>query len=411
MPKIYLDNSATTPVDSEVLQAMLPYFSEKFGNPSSVHSFGQEAAEAVLGARDRVSRFLGCNAEEIIFTSGATEANNLALKGVMRAYFKKMGKRGHLITSQIEHKAILEPAKVLENEGYKVTYLGVDRQGIVKIKDLAKAITKDTVLASIMYANSETGAIQPIQEIGKLIKKINLNRVNPATNLVGLGLRGAGKIFVHTDAAQAAQYLDCKVDYLGVDLMTIAGHKIYAPKGVGALYRRNGVRLISLQQGGVQEYGLRAGTENVPYIVAIGKACTLVAKNKDVSKKLILTRDYLIKIIKKNIPQARLNGPRGESRLPNNLNFSFPGAEGESIVLALDMAGFAVSTGSACTAHDLAPSHVLTAMGLSPEIAHSSIRITLSKYNTMAEIKKFAQVLPKVVARLRKMAPKTVTRN
>ncbi|MDP2918161.1 MAG: cysteine desulfurase family protein [bacterium] len=274
MPKIYLDNSATTPVDSEVLQAMLPYFREKFGNPSSVHSFGQEAGEAVLGARDRVSRFLGCNAEEIIFTSGATEANNLALKGVMRAHFKKTGKRGHLITSQIEHKAILEPAKVLENEGYKVTYLGVNKDGVAQIKDLEKAITKDTVLVSIMFANSETGAIQPIQEIGKLIKKINLNRVN--------------KIFVHTDAAQAVQYLDCKVDHLGVDLLTLAGHKIYAPKGVGALYRRNGVPLISIQQGGVQEYGLRAGTENVPYIVAMGKACTLVAKNKDVSKKLIL---------------------------------------------------------------------------------------------------------------------------
>lgn len=392
MQKIYLDNSATTPVDKEVLRAMLPYFSEKFGNPSSVHSFGQEAAEAVLGARDSVARFLGAKPEEIIFTSGATEANNLALKGVMRAYFERTGKKGHLITSQIEHKAILEPAKDLESEGYKVTYLAVDKQGIVKIKDLEKAITKDTILVSIMFANSETGAIQPIAEIGKLIRKINLNRAN--------------KIFVHTDAAQTAQYLDCKVDNLGVDLMTIAGHKIYAPKGVGALYARKGVPLLSMQQGGIQEYGLRAGTENVPYLVALGKACSLVAKNRtSVRKKLILMRDYLIKTIEKEIPNARLNGPRGEIRLPNNINFSFPRAEGESIVLALDMEGFAVSTGSACTAADLKPSHVLTAMGLSPEIAHASIRISLSKYNTMLEIKKFIEVLPKVVSRLRKMAP------
>jgi len=393
MQKIYLDNSATTPVDREVLREMLPYFREKFGNPSSVHSFGQEAAEAVLGARDSVAQFLGAKPEEIIFTSGATEADNLALAGVMQAYFKKTGRKGHLITSQIEHKAILEPAKDLKNQGYKVTYLGVNEEGIVNISDLTKAIIKDTVLISIMFANSETGAIQPIRKIGQLVKKVNQQRLN--------------SIFVHTDAAQAAQYLDCRVDRLGVDLLTLAGHKIYAPKGVGALYVRKGTPLLSIQQGGVQEYGLRPGTENVPYLVALSKACDLVEKNKKaVSKKLTLTRDYLIKEIEKEIPNARLNGPRGESRLPNNVNFSFPGAEGESIVLALDMAGFAVSTGSACTSHDLKASHVLTAMGILPEIAHASIRITLSKYNTMAEIKKFAQVLPKVVARLRKMAPK-----
>lgn len=396
MQKIYLDNSATTAVDRLVLEAMLPYFREKFGNPSSVHSFGQEAAQAVLAARDCVARFLSCKPEEIIFTSGATEADNLALKGLMHACEIKSGKKGHFITSQIEHKAILEPAKYLEGQGYKVTYLGVSKEGIVRLSDLKKAITGNTALVSIMYANSETGAIQPIREIGQLVKKINRQRLNRLNN-----------IFVHTDAAQAAQYLDCRADHLGVDLLTLAGHKVYAPKGVGALYRRKGVPLISLQQGGVQEYGLRAGTENVPYLVALGKACSLAAKNRTgVSKKLILMRDNLIKMIEKDIPEARLNGPRGERRLPNNVNFSFKGAEGESIVLALDMAGFAVSTGSACTAHDLKPSHVLTAMGMPPEVAHASIRITFSKYTTTQEINKFAQVLPKIVARLRKMAPK-----
>ncbi|MDD5627183.1 MAG: cysteine desulfurase family protein [Patescibacteria group bacterium] len=393
MQKIYLDNSATTPVDREVLRAMLPYFSEKFGNPSSVHSLGQEGAEAILEAREKIARFLGCQKEEIIFTSGATEANNLALKGVMQACFQKTGKKGHLITSQIEHKAILEPAQVLEKEGYKVTYLPVSGEGIVKMREVRKAIRDNTVLISLMYANSETGAIQPISEVGQMVKKINLKRVN--------------KIFVHTDAAQAVQYLDCNINSLGVDLLTLAGHKIYTPKGVGALYVKKGTPIVPIQQGGSQEYDLRAGTENVPYIVALAKACELVAQNRlRISKKLAKLRDYLIQKIEKDIPHCQLNGPREERRLPNNVNFSFKGAEGESIVLDLDLEGIAVSTGSACTSHDLKPSHVLTAMGISPEIAHGSIRITLSKYTTAAEINKLIQILPKIVERFRKMAPK-----
>lgn len=402
MQKIYLDNSATTPVDREVLRAMLPYFSEKFGNPSSVHSLGQEGAEAILEARGKIAEFLGCQKEEVIFTSGATEANNLALKGVMHAFYQKTGKKGHLITSQIEHKAILEPAQVLEKEGYAVTYLPVSGEGIVEMQEVQKAIRDNTVLISLMYANSETGAIQPVSELGRLVKKINLKRVNPAPQGCGVN-----KIFVHTDAAQAVQYLDCKVKSLGVDLFTLAGHKIYAPKGVGALYVKKGTPIIPIQQGGSQEYGLRAGTENVPYIVALAKACELVAENRlRVGKKLTKLRDHLIQKIKKNIPYCQLNGPRGERRLPNNVNFSFKGAEGESIVLGLDLEeGIAVSTGSACTSHDLKPSHVLTAMGIPPEIAHGSVRITLSKYTTAAEIKKLIQVLPKVVERLRAMAP------
>ena len=405
MSKIYLDNSATTPVDREVLRAMLPYFSEKFGNPSSVHSLGQEGAEAILEAREKIAEFLRCQKEEIIFTSGATEANNLALKGVMQACFQKTGKKGHLITSQIEHKAILEPAQVLEKEGYKVTYLPVSGEGIVEMREVRKAIRDNTVLISLMYANSETGAIQPVREIGQMVKKINLKMANPAPQQ-GCGVN---KIFVHTDAAQAAQYLDSNVDHLGVDLLTLAGHKIYAPKGVGALYIKRGTLIVPIQQGGSQEYGLRAGTENVPYIVALAKACELVAKNRlRVSEKLTKLRDHLIQKIKKNIPYCQLNGPRGERRLPNNVNFSFKGAEGESIVLGLDLEGIAVSTGSACTSHDLKPSHVLTAMGISSEIAHGSIRITLSKYTTTAEINKLIQVLPKIIERFRKMAPKQV---
>lgn len=392
MKKIYLDNSATTPVDPAVLAAMLPYFSEKFGNPSSVHSYGQEAAQAILEAREKVANFLVCKAEEVIFTSCATEANNLALKGVMYALREKTGQKGHLITSQIEHKAILEPAKSLEKEGYRVTYLPVTREGMVRLSDLKKAITPKTALISIMYANSETGAIQPIAEIGKLVKKINAQRRN--------------KIFVHMDAAQAVQYLNCNIDWLGVDLFTIAGHKIYAPKGIGALYIRKGTPIIPIQEGGSQEFGLRSGTENVPYIVALGKAVEMVVKNREkVSQKLTQLRNQLIETIEQDIPHCQLNGPQGDKRLPNNINFSFQGAEGESIVLALDMEGIAVSTGSACTSQDLKPSHVLTAMGIPPEIAHGSIRITLSKYNTQEDIEKLIKVLPEVVARLRKMAP------
>jgi len=391
--RIYLDNSATTPVDPEVLEAMLPYFHDQFGNPSSVHSWGQEGAKTILGARDQVARFLGCKTEEVVFTSCATEANNLALKGVIYSYREKTGKKGHLITSQIEHKAILKPAKSLEKQGYKVTYLSVNSEGIIKLPDLEKAITDDTVLCSIMYANSETGAIEPIREIGKIIKKINRRRAN--------------KIIVHTDAAQAVQYLDCNVDRLHVDLITIAGHKVYAPKGIGALYIRKGTPFKPLQEGGSQEYGLRAGTENVPYIVAIAKALELVSDNKaKIHKKLTALRDRLILEILKKIPESQLNGPKGDSRLPNNVNFSFPGAEGESIVLALDMQGIAVSTGSACTSQDLKPSHVLTAMGLSPEVAHGSIRITLSKYTTKEEIDQLIALLPDIVKRFRKMAPK-----
>ncbi len=386
--KVYLDNSATTPVDPQVLEAMLPYFKENFGNPSSVHSWGQEGAKAVLGARDQVARFLNCQAKEIIFTSCATEADNLALKGVMRASYA----RGHLITSQIEHKAILEPAKALEKQGYKVTYLPVNDEGIIKLLDLEKAIIPETVLVSMMYANSETGAIQPVREIGKMIQKINKGR--------------QAKIRFHTDAAQAVQYLDCDVDRLHLDLMTIAGHKIYAPKGVGALYVRKGTPLEPQQEGGSQEYGLRSGTENVPYLVGLAKALELVAENKArVNKTLARLRDRLIREVRKKIPESKLNGPKRENRLPNNVNFSFPGAEGESIVLALDMKGIAVSTGSACTSQDLKPSHVLTAMGLSPEAAHGSVRITLSRYTTEEEIDQLIAVLPEIVARFRKMAP------
>lgn len=393
MPKIYLDNAATTSADLKVLQAMLPYFRSKFGNPSSIHSFGQQAAAAVLKSRDQIAHFLGCESLEVVFASCATEANNLALKGVMSAAEKKRGLKGHLITSQIEHKAILRPAETLAKQGFKVTYLPVSKEGIVEVKKLEKALQKSTVLVSIMYANSETGAVQPIYEIGKLIQKINKRRVN--------------KIFVHTDAAQAVQFLDCNVDRLHIDLLTIAGHKIYAPKGVGALYLRQDTPFFAQQEGGGQEYGLRSGTENVPYIVALGKAIELVAKNqKATAKKLTSLRNFLIKDIEQKIPRVKLNGPRGGMRLPNNVNFSFKGAEGESIVLALDLQGIAVSTGSACSAHDLKPSHVLTAMGISPEDAHGSIRITLSKNTTREEIRKLSGVLVKVVKRLRKMAPK-----
>lgn len=397
MQKIYFDNSATTKVDREVLEAMLPYFSEQFGNPSSNHSFGQSAADSVLKARKTVGNFLGCEHQEAIFTSGATEANILALRGITQFNERRTGKKGHLIVSQIEHKAILEPAKELEKEGFKVTYLPVNQEGIVDLETLKQEIKEETVLISIMYANSEMGAIQPIKELTALVKEINLKRASQELN----------KIFVHTDAAQAVQYLESKVNDLGVDLMTIAGHKIYAPKGVGVLYIRKGVEITPQQLGGSQEYGLRAGTENVPYIVALAKALELVEKNRtNVVRKLTDFRDKIIRIIEEKIPNCRLNGPKGEKRLPNNINFCFPGAEGESMMLALDLEGIAVSTGSACSSHDLRPSHVLTAMGIPPEVAHSSIRISLGKYNTKDEVDRFLKVLPGIVERFRKIAPK-----
>ncbi|NTU66651.1 MAG: cysteine desulfurase [Candidatus Moranbacteria bacterium] len=397
MPKrIYLDHAATTPVDPEVLEAMLPYFSEKFGNASSLHSFGQEAAEAVGESRKILAGFFNAAPEEIIFTSGATESNNLAIKGVIRAYFRDESnkvRKPHIITTQFEHSCILKACQNLEKEGIaEVTYLPVYSDGIVKAKDVKEAIKENTILVSVMYVNNEIGTVQPIAEIGKIINEKKNASKDKAYPLF------------HTDATQAVNYFDCNVGNIGVDLLSMSAHKIYGPKGVGALYVKKGTRIKQVQDGGEQESGKRAGTLNSPGIVGLGQAIRLVEKNqkKDI-KRMELLRDYMIERVTKEIPKTRLNGS-AEKRSPNNANFSFRDTEGESLLLYLDMEGVACSTGSACSSGSLDPSHVLLAIGLKHEDAHGSLRVTLGRHTTKREIEMFIEKLKKVVGKLRKVS-------
>jgi len=405
MKKIYLDYAASTPMDEEVLKEIMPYFSQKFGNPMSLHQFGQEALEAVDRARRQVADFLGCSPSEIIFTSGATESNNMTIKGIVKnaeirnwkleigAKSKNLKVKSHIITSSIEHHCVLYSCKAAEKEGAEVTYLKVDRDGLINSEDVKKAIKGNTVLVSIMYANNEVGTIEPIAEIGRVIKKINTEREKDKLP----------KIYFHTDAVQAANYLDCNVDNLGVDLLSLSGHKIYGPKGIGVLYIRHGTKIKSIQQGGEQEYNLRAGTHNVPGIVGLGKAISLIPKHREKTEEIKKLHDYLIEEVLKNIPNSRLNGSR-EIRLPHNANFSFEGVEGESLLIMLDQEGIGVSTGSACSSASLEPSHVLTAMGISPEMAHSSLRFTLGKDTTKENIDFVLKVLAEKVKRLREIS-------
>lgn len=384
MPKIYLDYAATTPCDPKVLRAMLPYFKKDFGNPSSIHQTGQKAAMAVDEARKDVADFLGCSLPEVVFTGSATEANNLAIFGTVKA--SKAG-RPHIITTRIEHHAVLEPFEALEKQGAEVTYLPVDGDGLVRLSDIKKALKKQTVLVSIMYANNEIGTVQPIAEISRLIKK-----TNPQT------------VF-HTDAVQAVNFLECDVKKLGVDLLTMSGHKIYGPKGVGALFVRKGVDIVPLIYGGGHEAGFRSGTENVAGIVGLAAALKEVQdpKIKIHNIKIKQLRDKAIKTILKSIGGTRLNGSK-DHRLPNNINISFAGTEGEALVISLDQKGIAVSTGSACSSKILEPSHVLKGLGLSDEEAHSSLRISLGRLTTQKEIEKLCRVLPPIVQRLRKIS-------
>lgn len=383
MKPVYLDHSASTPVDPAVVKKMLPYFSEKYGNPSSLHKFGQEARQAVEKARQNIADFLGCSHKEVIFTSGATESSVWAIKSALKLHLGKP----HLITSAIEHHSTYNLCKLLEKQGVEVTFLPVSPEGLINPQDVKKAIKPNTALVTFIYAHNEIGAIQPAMEIGKIIKEANQKRES--------------KIVFHLDAAQAAIYLDCKVNKLNVDLMTLDSHKIYGPKGIGALYIRSGIYLEPLFGPGSQEFGLRPGTENVPGIIGLGEAIKRVRINKGIEK----LRDRLIKGIIKNIPNVKLNGPL-KNRLPNNVNFSFPGAEGESILMALSQKGIAVSTGSACASRSLEPSHILLALGLTHEEAHCSVRFTLGRQTTAKDIDYVLEVLPKVVERLRKISGK-----
>ena len=381
MGVIYMDHNATTPLDPAVLEAMLPYLKEHFGNPSSTtHEYGKVAREAVEEAREKVARLIKARREEIIFTSGATESDNLAIKGVAYAY---KDKGNHIITSSIEHKAVLNTCHFLEEEGFKVTYLPVDRYGLVDPDDVKKAITKETILISIMQVNSEVGTIEPIEEIGRIAKE-------------------KGIIF-HTDAVQGVGKIETDVVKLNVDLLSISGHKIYGPKGVGALYIRKGLKLIPLIHGGGQERSIRSGTENVPGIVGLGKACEIAGEVMEKeAEKLTYLRNKLVEAVLSEIPDSQLNG-HPERRVPGNANFSFRGVEGESLILSLK--DFALSSGSACTSALLKASYVLLAMGIPEAIAHCSIRVGLGRGNTEEQIDLLIKELKENVARLRKMSP------
>lgn len=382
MKRIYFDHSATTPVDKEAAAAVLEYMTEKFGNASSIHGFGREARKAVDEAREKVAALIGATANEIFFTSGGTEGDNLAIKGVAFANRKK---GNHIITSAIEHHAVLHTCEYLEKHGFTVTYLPVDEYGMVRIEDVKKAITDKTILISIMMANNEVGTIQPVTEIGALARE-----------------KG---IYFHTDAVQAVGNYPINVQEMNIDLLAMSGHKFHAPKGVGALYIRRGVRIEAVQHGGGHERNLRAGTENVPGIVGLGKAAE-VAK-QDMAKKVMYIsklRDRIISEVMAKIPHVKLNGHPTE-RLPGNANFSFLFIEGESLLLNLDLKGIAASSGSACTSGSLDPSHVLLAMGLTHEVAHGSLRITLGRGNTAEEVAYFLEVLPEIIDRLRAMSP------
>lgn len=380
--RIYLDHSATTYTKPEVLEEMLPVFNKYFGNPSSIYSYGREARKLMDNARIRVAKALNALPEEIYFTSGGSEADNWALRGI--AYANK--ERGnHIITSKIEHHAILHTCEQLEKEGFRVTYLPVDKYGMISLDDLKNAITDETILISIMYANNEIGTIQPIEEIGKIAKK--------------------RKIYFHTDAVQAIGNIKIDVKVQNIDLLSLSAHKFYGPKGVGALYIRKGTRIANLIHGGGQERGRRAGTENVPGIVGLGKAIELATENIDsYNERLIKLRTKLINGIMERIPYTILNG-HPEKRLPGNANFCFKYIEGESLLLNLDMKGIAASSGSACTSGSLDPSHVLLAIGLPHEIAHGSLRLTLGEENTEEDIDYVLEVLPEIVQRLRDMSP------
>ncbi|TCT16180.1 cysteine desulfurase [Natranaerovirga pectinivora] len=379
---IYFDYAATTPTSKEVLEEMIPFFTQNFGNPSSVYSIAGKNKEAILKAREQVATAINAKDDEIFFTSGGTEADNWAIKGIAESYESK-GK--HIITSKIEHHAVLHTCEYLEKKGFQVTYLEVDEYGRISLQDLENAIREDTILISIMFANNEIGTIQSIKEIGRIAKE-------------------KGVIF-HTDAVQALGSVHIDVKDMNIDLLSMSAHKLYGPKGVGALYIKKGVKIKAYIHGGAQEKRRRAGTENVPGIVGFGKAIELAYANREENtKKIIALRDKVVKGILENVPYSRLNGHPTE-RLPNNANISFDFIEGESLLIMLDMKGVCASSGSACTSGSLDPSHVLMAIGLPHETAHGSLRITLGDKNTEEDVDYLLEILPQIVQRLRDMSP------
>ena len=379
---VYADNAATTSVSKSVLDAMLPYFGDVYGNPSSLHKKGREAKAAITAARERIAELIGAKPNEIYFTASGSEADNWAIKGIAHAH---MGRGRHIVSTKIEHHAVLHALESLEKEGFEVTYLDTDENGRVTPEQVASAVRVDTILVEVMFANNEIGTIEPIREIAAAVKDKN------------------PKTFVFTDAVQAVGAIDVNVAELGVDMLSMSGHKIHAPKGIGALYIRNGVRIHNLIDGGGQERSRRGGTENVAYIVGFAKALEEAVAGIDESERVAKMRDRLIDEITK-LPNTRLNGPR-EGRLPGNVNVSFEFIEGESLLLLLDMAGICASTGSACSSSSLEPSHVLLTIGVPVEQAHGSLRLSIGRDTTDADIDYILEKLPPIVERLRMMSP------
>ena len=377
-----MDHSATTPVAAEVLEAMLPYFSDKFGNASSLHGFGREAREALEESRQKLARLLNADPGEIVFTSGGTESDNLALRGIA---YKNRNSGRHIITSQIEHPAILETCRSLEREGFSVTYLPVNREGLIELSELKGAIRPDTILISIMHANNEVGTIQPLEEVGRLAADRD--------------------IYLHTDAVQTVGKIPVDVEAMGADLLSLSAHKLYGPKGVGALFIRRGTKIQSLATGGGHERNLRSGTENVAGIVGLARAADLAREEMAAEgHRLVELRDRLAELVLGRVKDAWINGSM-KKRLPGSLNFGFSYVEGESLLLYLDSKGVAVSTGSACSSHKLEPSHVLLALGLKPEECHGSLRITMGRSNSREQVDYVADCIAEAVERFRMMSP------
>ncbi|KNF09891.1 cysteine desulfurase IscS [Gottschalkia purinilytica] len=380
--QIYMDNAATTPIKKEVLDAMMPYFTEKFGNASSVYRVGRESKKALDESREKVAKSIGAKPKEIYFTGGGSEADNWAIKGVA---FANRNKGNHIITSKIEHPAVLNTCEYLEKEGFEVTYLDVDEYGLINLDELKNSIKDETILITIMFANNEIGTIQPVKEIGEIAHQ-----------------KG---IYFHTDAVQAIGNVAINVEELNIDMLSLSAHKIYGPKGVGALYIRQGVKVHPYMHGGAQEKSRRAGTENIPGIVGLGKAIELATNNlEEHNSKLLKLRNKLINDVMSKIDYVRLNG-HPEKRLPGNVNFSFEFIEGEALLLSLDMVGIAGSSGSACSSGSLDPSHVLMAIGLPHEIAHGSLRLSLGDFNNEEDIDYVVENLGIIVNRLRQMSP------
>lgn len=382
MKNVYMDYSATTYVKPEVLEEMLPYFTEKFGNPSSFYGISRETKRAIDKAREQVAKAINCLPDEVYFTGGGSEADNWAIKGIASAH---KNKGNHIITTKIEHHAVLHACEYLEKNGFEVTYLDVDEEGLIRLEDLKNAITDKTILVTIMFANNEIGTIEPIKEIGELCRE--------------------KKIYFHTDAVQAVGNIPVDVKEMNIDMLSLAGHKIYGPKGIGALYIKKGIKIDNLIHGGAQERNRRAGTENIASIVGLGKAIELATDNlEEHMKKLTILRDRLIDGLLE-IPYTRLNGPKGDKRLPGNVNVCFRFIEGESILLSLDFKGVCASSGSACTSGSLDPSHVLLAIGLPHEIAHGSLRLSMGDGSTEEDVDYVLEVVPPIIERLRNMSP------